>query len=142
MDLYLLLIETIIEFNYGKQVNKLSLFLVGRDYRVFIDYLGSLTGITVAGSTSDPGPYAYQFSSPTAVAFDPYGYLYVMDSGNSRIQRWYPRSSYGVTVAASAMSTPYSMKIDPRGNLVVMDTFNYRVISFAMTCRKLYTFFL
>ena len=137
MDPYSLPIETTTEFNCGNQVRSPPCRLCRwRDFSFFIHRLGSLTGITVAGTTSDAGPYAYQLNSPTAVIADPFGYLYILDSANSRIQRWYPRSSYGVTVAASAMSTPYSMKIDPRGNLVVMDTFNYRVISFAMTCRK------
>ena len=99
--------------------------------------VGSLSGSTVAGVTGDSGPYAYQFNSPTAVAVDVYGLIFVLDSGNSRVQRWVPSASYGVTVAASSMSTPLSMTVDPRGNLVVVDTSNYRVISFPMTCREL-----
>ena len=90
----------------------------------------------MAGNTGDAGPYAYQLNSPTSVTFDPFGYLYILDSGNSRIQRWLPRSTYGVTVVSSSMSTPYSMEIDPRGNLAVVDTSYQRVLLFSMTCRK------
>ena len=90
----------------------------------------------MAGNTADAGPYAYQLNSPTSVTCDPYGYLFVLDSGNSRVQKWFPRATYGVTVASSSMSSPLSMKIDPRGNVVVLDTSFHRVLLFAMTCRK------
>ena len=97
-----------------------------------------MSGITVAGTTSDAGPYAYQLNNPIAVTMDTNGFLYILDSANNRIQRWWPRASYGMTVAASAFSTPYGMMLDPRGNLVVTDTFNLRVLSFSMTCRMFF----
>jgi sugar lactone lactonase YvrE len=99
-------------------------------------FAGAASGSTVAGSSTDPGPYAYQFSSPTGITFDPFGYMYVLDAGNSRIQRWLPGGSYGITVVATSMSTPYGLQVDARGNLIVTDTSNHRVISFAITCRK------
>ena len=89
----------------------------------------------MAENTGDAGPYAYQLNNPTAISMDSFGYLYILDSGNSRIQRWFPQSTYGTTVVLSSISTPLSMKIDPRRNLVTIDTYNYRVLSFAMTCR-------
>ena len=131
MDPYSSLIEIITEFNCGNQVNRLLLIV-----RINVLVVGALSGSTVAGNTGDAGPYAYQLNSPTSVTFDPYGYLYVLDAGNSRIQKWLPRATYGVTVISSPMSTPYSMKIDPRGNLAVVDTSNHRALLFAMTCRK------
>jgi hypothetical protein len=99
--------------------------------------LGSISGVTVAGSTSNPGPYAYQFSSPTAITFDLYGYMYVLDTGNSRVQRWLPGASYGTTVIASTMSNAYGMQIDRYGNIVIADTYNYRILFFGISCRKL-----
>ena len=93
--------------------------------------------MTVAGSTSDPGPYAYQFSSPTAIAFDPYGYMYVLDTGNSRVQKWYPGGNFGITVAATTMYNTYGMQIDHFGNIAIADTYNYRILSFGISCRKL-----
>jgi hypothetical protein len=93
-------------------------------------------GVTVAGSTSDPGPFSYQFSSPTAITFDQYGYMYVLDQGNARVQKWFPGASYGVTVIAAALNSPTGMKIDRLGNIVITDASNHRVLSFGLTCRK------
>jgi hypothetical protein len=71
------------------------------------------------------------------MTFDPYGYMYIMDYGNARVQKWYPGASYGVTVASGTMSSPIGMRIDHVGNIVIADTSNYRIISFGLTCRKL-----
>ena len=98
--------------------------------------LGATLGATVAGSTSDPGPYAYQLYNPTAISFDPYGYMYILDYSNARVQRWLPGASYGVTVVSAAMSAPVGMRIDRLGNIVIADTSYHRVISCALTCRK------
>ena len=49
-----------------------------------------ISGVTVAGTTSDAGQWSYQLSSPTALSVDQYSYLYIMDYGNNRIQKWYP----------------------------------------------------
>ncbi len=75
-------------------------------------------------------------NSPTAITVDPYGYLYVLDTGNSRVQKWYPGASYGTTVISSSMSNPYGMQVDHFGNIVIADTSNYRILFFAITCRK------
>ncbi|CAF4187236.1 unnamed protein product, partial [Rotaria magnacalcarata] len=92
--------------------------------------LGASFGSTVAGSTSDAGPWSYQFNSPTSITFDSNGYLYVMDFNNERIQKWFPGANFGVTVAAANMYNPYGMTINPFGNIVVADTSYHRVISF------------
>jgi len=95
-----------------------------------------VTGNTVAGSTGNSGPWSYQFSSPTSITLDPYGYMYVLDTGNSRIQKWYPGAAYGTTVVSVTMNSPYGLQTDRLGNLVVADTNYHRIISFSMTCRK------
>lgn len=92
--------------------------------------------VTVAGSTSDPGPWAYQFSSPTSITIDPYGFLYILDFGNERIQKWWPGALYGMTVVAADLSNPYGMAMDPVGNFLIADTSNERIISFGLLCRK------
>ncbi len=66
--------------------------------------------------------------------------MYVLDTGNARIQRWIPGGSYGITVAASPMSSPHGMQVDRLGNLVVADTSYHRIISFGITCRKYFIF--
>jgi len=71
------------------------------------------------------------------MTFDPYGYMYIMDYGNARVQKWYPGASYGVTVASGTMNNPIGMRIDHVGNIVIADTSYDRIISFGLTCRKL-----
>lgn len=97
--------------------------------------LGTMSGVLVAGSTADPGPYAYQFDTPTGLTFDQLGFMYVLDSANSRVQRWTIGASYGFTVAASSMNTPQGLSLGPLGNILVADTQNCRVLSFGLTCR-------
>jgi hypothetical protein len=100
------------------------------------DLVGAVQGTTVAGSTSDPGQWSYQFSSPSSITFDQYGYMYVLDTGNSRVQRWLPGAVYGVTVASATMSSPLGLTIDRLGNMVVVDTSYHRILSFGLMCRK------
>ena len=94
-----------------------------------------MSGVLVAGSTSDAGPWSYQFSSPTGLVFDQYGWMYILDYSNNRIQKWFPGAAYGSTVLAASFSNPYGMSIDRLNSLVVADTYNHRVLSFAVTCR-------
>jgi len=76
-------------------------------------------------------------SSPTAILLDSYGYIYILDYGNARVQKWYPGAPYGTTVVAAAFSNPFGMQFDRLNNLVVADTYNYRIVSFGILCRKL-----
>lgn len=70
---------------------------------------------------------------------DPYGYLYIMDYGNKRVQKWYPGATYGTTVVSSTtLNLPYGMKFDRLGNIVISDTYNHRILLFGITCRKFY----
>jgi sugar lactone lactonase YvrE len=73
------------------------------------------------------------------MTFDPYGYMYIMDYGNARIQKWYPGASYGTTVVSATMNLPIGMRIDRLGNFFVADTSYHRIVSFGITCRKLLT---
>jgi hypothetical protein len=75
-------------------------------------------------------------NNPTSIVVDPYGYMYILDTGNLRIQKWYPGAPYGVTIVAATMSSPYGLQVDRLGNLVVADTSYHRVISFSISCRK------
>ena len=82
------------------------------------------------------GSWSYQLYNPSALTFDQYGNMFVMDSNNGRIQMWSPSSTYGVTVASGAMSNPRGMAFDSLGNLVVADLSNHRIVSFPVSCRK------
>ena len=100
--------------------------------------VGSVNGTVIAGQTGVGGSWSYQFNLPTSITFDQYGNMYVLDSGNNRIQRWWPNSTYGITVASSgSLWNPRGMSFDRFGNLVVADLSNHRVVSFINSCRKL-----
>lgn len=103
--------------------------------RVQLWNLGAANGITVAGDTNGvAGPFSYQLNSPTAIMFDQYGFLYVLDNGNSRIQKWLPGATFGITILAATFSDPLGMELDPLGNLYVADTNYHRVQAFSVYC--------
>ena len=95
-----------------------------------------MNGTVVAGETSVAGSWSYQFNLPTSITFDRFGNMFIMDSGNNRIQRWSPSATYGVTIASGALSNPRGLSFDTFGNLVVADYSNHRVVSFPISCRK------
>jgi len=100
-------------------------------------FLGAVIGSTVAGQSGVAGSWSYQLNSPSTVIYDQYGYLYIMDAGNDRIQRWILGGNYGITIAStSTMNIPRGMHFDSYGNLAVTDQYMHRVISFAISCRK------
>ncbi|CAF4348721.1 unnamed protein product [Rotaria sp. Silwood2] len=96
-----------------------------------------VVGVIVAGQSGVAGAWSNQFSSPTGITLDQFGNLYILDSGNDRIQQWASGATFGVTVASVSMSTPKGMSFDPFGNLVVADSGNHRVLLFSIICRKL-----
>lgn len=67
---------------------------------------------------------------------DIYGYMYILDAGNNRIQKWLPGMTFGVTIVQTTMSTPLGMSFDGFGNIVVADTSYHRINLFALGCRK------
>lgn len=93
-------------------------------------------GVTVAGQSGVAGSWSYQLNNPTYVTIDQYGYLYIMDSNNNRVQKWFPGTAYGTTVISAAMNTPRGMHFDPNGNIVISDYAMHRVLSFALVCRE------
>jgi hypothetical protein len=129
----MLLIDQIIVYNIGHLVY-IRIILFNNLIKM---YIGSSVGTTVAGSTGNSGPWSYQFTNPTSITIDTYGYIYIMDFGNSRVQKWYPGGVYGTTVASATMSNPYGMNMDTMGNIYVADTSYQRILLFAVTCRKL-----
>lgn len=67
---------------------------------------------------------------------DQNGYIYILDTGNSRVQKWAIGSTYGVTVLSATFSNPLGMGINSFGNLFVADTNYHRIQSFSVYCRK------
>lgn len=81
-------------------------------------------------------PWSYQLSSPTAIVLDPYGYIYVLDYGNDRVQKWWPGGAYGTTVAATTLGNAFGLALDTLGNMYVADSSSHRVLKFGLLCRK------
>ncbi len=93
--------------------------------------------MTVAGDPGgSSGSYSYLLNSPTGIQMDPYGYIYILDTSNSRVQKWYPGATYGSTVISVTMNGPVGMNFDLLNNLFIADTSYQRVLSFSVWCRK------
>jgi hypothetical protein len=81
------------------------------------------------------GSGANQLATPSGVALDGSGNVYVADTLNDRVQRWAPGATSGTTVAggngfgsgANQLDTPRGVALDGSGNVYVTDTFNHRV---------------
>lgn len=91
----------------------------------------------VVGSTGTTGSTATLLSSPYDVFFDGYGFMYVADYNNHRIQRYRQGSNVGTTVAGfnlasgagrSELYAPSAIYVDQNQNMYIMDTYNYRVM--------------
>ncbi len=89
--------------------------------RAFIGALGSQPG---------------QMLLPAGVAVDGLGNIYVVDAGNSRIQKFDPRGTPAGTVGTAGnqpgqFNQPSDIAVDPAGNVYVADTWNHRIQKFA-----------
>ena len=110
------------------------------------DYSFSLLGYnsfatTVAG-TGIRGSNASELNklrSPSGVAVDASGNIYVADSDNNRVVKWAPGSTSGVTVAggngggsaANQLNFPVGVALDSNGNIYVADNINHRIQKWA-----------
>jgi RHS repeat-associated protein len=80
---------------------------------------------------SEPG----QLKEPRATALAPNGNIYVLDTGNARVEEFTPSGSYVATFGASGkgngqLSSPFGFAVDSKGNIWVADTGNDRVEEF------------
>lgn len=117
--------------------NSNSLYIADRsNHRIQLWVSGAAVGNTIAGQSGISGSWSYQFNLPTSIMFDQYGFMYVLDSGNSRIQKWTIGMNYGITIISATMSSPLGMQFDFSNNIVVADTSYHRIISFSNLCRK------
>lgn len=62
--------------------------------------------------------------------------MYILDAGNSRIQKWSIGMTYGITIISATLSTPLGMHWDFSNNFYVADTSAHRIITFNLLCRK------
>ena len=98
------------------------------------------TPVTVAGDPNGAaGPAANLISAPDRLFVDNYGNVYVPDLGNSRVQKWAPGATSGVTVAggigagnaANQLNYCSSVFVDQQSNVYVVDEINNRVQKWA-----------
>jgi sugar lactone lactonase YvrE len=68
------------------------------------------------------------FNSPSDVACDSAGNIYILDAANQRIQKFSPEGKFLATIGRKGQGPgefnfPSSLDVDPNGNLVVLDGF-------------------
>jgi hypothetical protein len=81
---------------------------------------------------SEPG----QMMLPAGVALDGVGNIYVVDSGNARVQKFDPRGTLLGAVGSAGVepgqfNVASDIAIDAAGNVYVVDTWNHRIQKFA-----------
>jgi len=101
---------------------------------------GATSGTIVAGGNGSGGA-ANQISFPTGLFVDANMNLYIVDQGDgvSRIQKWAPGATSGITVAGgngngpapNQLDNPEDVFVDPSGNVYVADLTNHRVQKWA-----------
>jgi len=113
-----------------------SIYATNQNNQSIQKWTNATTGwITVAGGNGN-GSAANQLSSSLRNFYiDGNGNIYVVDEINSRIQKWAPGATSGITVAggngngsaANQLSYPHAVFVDTTGNIYVNDTNNNRV---------------
>jgi sugar lactone lactonase YvrE len=81
--------------------------------------------VTIAGSGAgfaDGAGGDAQFSTPSALAIDQAGAIYVADTGNNAVRR--VTADGRVTTIAKGFNGPIGVAVDPTGRVIVSDTYN------------------
>ena len=98
----------------------------------------SSSGVVIAGNNG-AGSASNQLNNPMGIFIDVNNasILYVVDSGNHRVQQWTIGASSGTTIAGTTgvggsalnqLNTPRSIIGDSDGNLFISDTNNHRIV--------------
>ena len=93
-------------------------------------YSATGTQLMAVGTT---GSGQAQFNSPNGIAVESGGAIFVADTGNNRIQRFYPNGSYQTEwgtfgTALGQFKQPAAVAVDGGGNVCIADTDNNRVV--------------
>jgi sugar lactone lactonase YvrE len=89
--------------------------------------ISTIAGTGIAGPSGD-GALATNawLASPSSLAVDPAGNLYVADTNNNRIRRIDAATNI-ITTIDSNLNAPSGVSLDPAGNLYIADTNNGRI---------------
>lgn len=84
--------------------------------------------VTIGG----PGSFEGRFATPRAIAWDPKGFIYVVDK-TGRIQKFDRGGRFvkGWSTPAIEKGRPTGLAVDPRGDLVVADTHYHRILRYS-----------
>jgi len=90
------------------------------------------------GQWGSQGTASGQFMYCRGMSVDAAGYLYVMDSGNNRVQKFGPDGSFvtkwgTMGTAAGQFYMPMGIAVSPSGYVYVADTANHRIQKFTST---------
>ena len=77
-----------------------------------------------------------QFFNPQGIAVSASGYIYVVDTGNNRIQEFTSSGAYVTQWGSSGsgngqFNTPIGIAVNSNGNIYVADACNYRIQEFS-----------
>jgi len=94
--------------------------------------LGSLGEGVVSMFEGGKGTEDGEFDSPTGIAVDGNGNVFVADSGNGRIQKFSSTGAFLATIGSKSsghgqLSAPSGIAVDPAGNIYVAEVGNHRV---------------
>lgn len=95
----------------------------------------TVAGTGVIGFSGDGGPAVNaQLNSPSGVAVDRYGVVYISDSGNQRVRKITPSGTITTVLGGgnpATLATPYGLAVDAAGNLFVSDTDGHKILKLA-----------
>lgn len=93
---------------------------------------------TTLGVTGVPGSDDAHFSFPRRMAVDTLGNLFVVDSGNNRVQQCTLSTSWMCSTYATGLSDPQGIALDSANNVYIADSKNSRLLkcTAANTCAQ------
>src|SRR5579863_1774205 len=103
--------------------------------------ISTFAGTGIPGYSGDQGPALQaELNTPSAIALDAAGNMYIADEGNSRVRRIAVDGTINTVAgnghyqyagdngpATSAQMNPVAVAVDSQGNLYIADGLNYRV---------------